>query len=116
MFLLIQLQKLPQQIGKLNGLINLKASQNMLTYIPQSLGKLHKLKYLDLSKNNLHCMPGSIRNLHLNLLDVSDNEFQSIDSYSMCKIDVPSLTECAAKSLLKTRFVRYNLYNNLIFS
>ncbi|OAD57513.1 Leucine-rich repeat protein 1 [Eufriesea mexicana] len=99
------LQKLPQQIGKLDGLINLKASQNMLTYIPQSLGKLHKLKYLDLSKNNLHCMPGSIRNLHLILLDLSDNEFLPTDSYSMCKIDVPSLTECAAKSFLKTRFV-----------
>ena len=108
---LIQLRRLPEQIGKLGSLVNLKISQNMLSYLPQSLGKLYNLKYLDLSKNNLHYLPGSMRNLHLISLDVSNNDFPFVDSYSMCKIDVPSLTECAARSFLKIRFVCviYNL-------
>ncbi|XP_050578961.1 leucine-rich repeat protein 1 [Bombus affinis] len=99
------LYKLPQQIGKLESLVNLKASQNMLSFLPQSLGKLHNLKYLDLSKNKLRYLPGSIRNLHLITVDVSSNEFSSVDYalYSKCKINVPSLTECAATSFLKTR-------------
>lgn len=97
------LQKLPHEIGKLDSLVNLKASQNMLSYLPQNLGKLHNLKYLDISKNNLHCIPGSMRNLHLISLDVSSNLFLPTDSYSICTINVPSLTEYAAKSFLKTR-------------
>ncbi|KAK9309863.1 hypothetical protein QLX08_000665 [Tetragonisca angustula] len=97
------LRRLPEQIGKLGSLVNLKISQNMLSYLPQSLGKLYNLKYLDLSKNNLHYLPGSMRNLHLISLDVSNNDFPFVDSYSMCKIDVPSLTECAARSFLKIR-------------
>lgn len=85
----------------------MKASQNMLSFLPQSLGKLHNLKYLDLSKNKLRYLPGSIRNLHLITVDVSSNEFSSVDYalYSKCKINVPSLTECAATSFMKTRFV-----------
>ncbi|CAK9821529.1 Leucine-rich repeat protein 1 [Anthophora retusa] len=98
------LVKLPEQIGKLGGLVNLKANQNMLSHLPQSLGRLPKLKYLDVSKNTLHCMPGSMRNLHLISLDVSDNAFKTVDSYSTCRIAVPSLTECAARSFLKTRY------------
>ncbi|XP_043791303.1 leucine-rich repeat protein 1 [Apis laboriosa] len=97
------LQKLPHEIGKLDSLVNLKANQNMLSYLPQNLGKLHNLKYLDISKNNLHCIPGSMRNLHLISLDVSSNLFLSTDSYSICTMNVPSLTEYAAKSFLKTR-------------
>lgn len=106
-FFLIQLQRLPEQIGKLDSLVNLTVSQNMLSYLPQSLGKLYNLKYLDLSKNNLHYLPGSMRNLHLISLDVSNNEFPFVDSYSICKLGVLSLTECAARSFLKTRFVLY---------
>ncbi|KOC65409.1 Leucine-rich repeat protein 1 [Habropoda laboriosa] len=98
------LVKLPEQIGKLGGLVNFKASQNMLSYLPQSLGRLSNLKYLDVSKNTLRCMPGSMRNLHLLSLDVSDNTFKTADSYSSWRIEVPSLTECAARSFLKTRF------------
>ncbi|XP_071857022.1 leucine-rich repeat 47 [Bombus fervidus] len=99
------LHKLPQQIGKLESLVNLKASQNMLSFLPQSLGKLHNLKYLDVSKNKLRYLPGSIRNLHFITVDVSSNEFSSVDYalYSRCKINMPSLTECAAKLFLKTR-------------
>ncbi|XP_017789934.1 PREDICTED: leucine-rich repeat protein 1 [Habropoda laboriosa] len=97
------LVKLPEQIGKLGGLVNFKASQNMLSYLPQSLGRLSNLKYLDVSKNTLRCMPGSMRNLHLLSLDVSDNTFKTADSYSSWRIEVPSLTECAARSFLKTR-------------
>ncbi|XP_076753627.1 leucine-rich repeat 47 [Xylocopa sonorina] len=97
------LKKLPEQVGKLNGLVNLKANQNMLLYLPQSIGKLPNLKYLDVSKNNLHCLPGSMRNLRLVSLDVSDNKFQSVDLFSTCKLDIPSLTEWAARSFLKKR-------------
>ncbi|XP_053989160.1 leucine-rich repeat protein 1 [Hylaeus volcanicus] len=97
------LTTLPEQIGKLHALINLKASKNMLSYLPQSLGKLSKLKYLDLSKNNLEYMPGSTRNLRLALLDVSENEFRRTESHLMSNLDVPSLTESAARSFLKTR-------------
>ncbi|XP_033205001.1 leucine-rich repeat 47 [Bombus vancouverensis nearcticus] len=99
------LYKLPQQIGKLESLVNLKASQNMLSFLPQSLGNLHNLKYLDLSKNKLRYLPGSIRNLHLITVDVSNNDFSSVHYalYSKSKINVPSLTECAATSFLKTR-------------
>ncbi|XP_076161964.1 leucine-rich repeat 47 isoform X2 [Ptiloglossa arizonensis] len=97
------LTRLPEQIGKLNALVNLKASKNMLSCLPQSIGKLSNLKYLDVSKNNLKYMPGSIRNLGLILLDISENEFQDVDSHFINKVDVPSLVECAARSFLKTR-------------
>lgn len=103
----MQLTELPEQIGKLYALVNLKANNNVLSCLPQSLGKLSNLKYLDVSKNNLSYMPGSMRNLQLVLLDVSENEFHSrnTDSHSVCKMNVPSLVEYAARSFLKIRFV-----------
>ena len=99
------LTELPEQIGKLYALVNLKANKNVLSCLPQSLGKLSNLKYLDVSKNNLSYMPGSMRNLQLVLLDVSENEFhsQNTDSHSVCKMNVPTLVEYAARSFLKTR-------------
>lgn len=95
--------KLPEQIGKLYGLVNLKASKNMLVFLPQSLGRLSNLKYLDVSKNNLKHLPGSMKNLRLILLDVSENKFQETDLYFPCKMNVPSLLECGARAFLKTR-------------
>lgn len=97
------LNKLPEQIGKLGALINLKVSQNVLSYLPQSLGKLSNLRYLDVSKNNLYCLPGSMRNLHLVSLDVSENAFQILSFEYALQCDVVSLTEYAARSFLKTR-------------
>ncbi|XP_076243053.1 leucine-rich repeat 47 isoform X2 [Calliopsis andreniformis] len=98
------LSNVPEQIGKLHALVNLKISKNSLSYLPQSIGKLTNLKYLDVSKNNLVSMPGSMGSLHLILLDVSENQFQSIDSYNMHNIDIPTLVEYAARSFLKTRY------------
>ncbi|XP_034181315.1 leucine-rich repeat 47 [Osmia lignaria lignaria] len=93
---------LPEQIGKLHGLVNFKASKNMLSYLPQSIGKLSSLKYLDVSKNNLNYLPGSMKNLRLILLDVSENKFQKIDLYFTCRTSVPSLLEFGAREFLKT--------------
>lgn len=101
----MQLLKLPEQIGKLHGLVNFKASKNMLSYLPQSIGKLSSLKYLDVSKNNLNYLPGSMKNLRLILLDVSENKFQRIDLYFTCRTSVPSLLELGAREFLKTGFV-----------
>lgn len=109
-FFLTQLKRLPEQIGKLYGLVNFKVSQNMLTYLPQSLGTLANLKYLDVSRNQLQYMPGSMKSLRLLALDISDNIFEGNFAYSMCQIDVPNLIECAARAFLKTRFVDHITY------
>ncbi|XP_076633520.1 leucine-rich repeat 47 [Colletes latitarsis] len=98
------LRMLPERIGKLCALVDLKASKNMLIYLPQSIGRLRHLQHLDVANNNLKCMPGSIRNRLLISLDISENKFDyfGLNSNSST-IDVPSLVECAARSFLKTR-------------
>ncbi|XP_017883672.1 leucine-rich repeat protein 1 [Ceratina calcarata] len=97
------LDKLPEQIGKLGALVNLKASQNVLSYLPHSIGKLFNLRYLDISKNNLYCLPGSMRNLRLVSLDISNNAFKNLIFDVKLQSDIVSLTEYAARSFLKTR-------------
>ncbi|KAG7202197.1 hypothetical protein KM043_015874 [Ampulex compressa] len=97
------LQELPKQIGKLDALVTLKVRQNMLRSLPQSIGNLPSLRYLDLSKNLLTHVTGSMKNLKLLELDISENAFSNFEPYSMCKIDVPTLIECAARGFLKTR-------------
>ncbi|KZC13767.1 PREDICTED: leucine-rich repeat protein 1 [Dufourea novaeangliae] len=94
---------IPQEIGKLRALVNFKASKNILSHLPQSLGSLPQLKYLDVSKNNLKYIPGSMRNLRLLTLDVCENVFDGEYLQSMTNMDVPSLVECASRSVIKAR-------------
>lgn len=97
------LTEIPQNIGKLNALVNLKISSNLLTHLPQSMGHLTALKYLDLSQNNLQCLPGCMMRLKLLEIDVSGNKFSITTTYNKCTIELPSLVECAARVFLKTR-------------
>ncbi|KAL2728667.1 leucine-rich repeat protein 1 [Vespula squamosa] len=101
------LTEIPEKIGKLDALVNLKLSCNSLIYLPQSMGNLTSLKYLDLSQNSLQFLSGSMRKLRLLEIDISGNSFSTTKPYYECMMQLPSLVECAARIFLKTR-ISYN--------
>lgn len=104
-----RLTKIPDKIGKLHGLVNLKLGTNLLTVLPQSMRKLTSLRYLDLSNNCLWYLPEGIRKLQLSEINICGNQFAEA-SKSPFKPNnplypnqlVPSLVECAAKVILST--------------
>lgn len=112
---LSQLIELPVQIRNLNALVHLKVSQNALTHLPHNIKSLQNLRILDVAKNRLSYLPVTITYLRLQLLDVTENPFiYDIKSYvhgneSVTSIRMPSLVECSAKSILKSRFLLFLL-------
>lgn len=96
---------LPDQIGKLQNLVYFKVSENKLTKIPQSIGSLYNLKYFEVSYNSLAYLPGSIRNIKLSYFDISHNPFLYHGVDYEFNLGVPSLVECSARHILKSRFV-----------
>ncbi|XP_015187043.1 PREDICTED: leucine-rich repeat protein 1 isoform X1 [Polistes dominula] len=97
------LTEIPNKIGKLNGLVNLKLGVNLLTVLPRSMRRLTSLRYLDLSHNCLQYLPEGIRKLQIIDLNIRENPFEVVlQSHCHYSILVPSLVDCAAEIILNT--------------
>lgn len=69
-----QLTTLPESIGNLKSLQRLEISRNELTTLPESIGNLKSLEILNLQNNKLTILPESISNLKsLQVLDLTNN-------------------------------------------
>nr|XP_010912988.1 plant intracellular Ras-group-related LRR protein 3 [Elaeis guineensis] len=82
-----QLRYLPEEFGKLNGLVYLNLSNNQLEVIPDAIAGLKCLEEFRLSSNFLVSLPDSIGLLsNLKILDVSRNKLKALpDSISKCR-------------------------------
>lgn len=107
----MQITVLPNQIGNLANVRELKASRNLLRTLPQSLGRLTRLKNLEVAENQLQCLPGSMRHLRLGSLDIAKNDFVLAENQN-CRHDfnVPSLVEIAARAVIQSRYEYHFLY------
>ncbi|RZC77167.1 hypothetical protein C5167_001363 [Papaver somniferum] len=73
-----ELRYLPEEFGKIRGLVSLDLSTNQLQVIPDSISGLEKLEELNLSSNILESLPDSIGLLvNLKYLNVSTNELKT---------------------------------------
>ncbi|XP_071637439.1 uncharacterized protein [Temnothorax longispinosus] len=96
---------LPACIGKLSALTELIVCHNSLRYLPQSIGNLRNLQVLRSSNNKLFYLPGSMINMQLETLDVSTNDFLTLDGTLIFK--ELTLRILAAKVVLKNKFVGF---------
>lgn len=82
---------LPSEIGKLENLEVLDASENNMTGIPAEIGKLSKLKVADFSNNDVTGLPMEIGNLEgLESLDLRGNPNLSVDDLSKIRSRIPN--------------------------
>ncbi|XP_050379185.1 plant intracellular Ras-group-related LRR protein 9-like [Argentina anserina] len=81
------LRSLPEDFGRISGLIQLDLSNNELQVIPETIGGLEKLEVLNLSTNLLESLPDTIGLLqNLKLLTVSGNKLTALpDSICHCR-------------------------------
>lgn len=77
------------QIGNLNNLKILDASNNNMTGVPAEIGQLQKLEILNLSNNNLTGLPNELVNLKT--LNLSGNEYSTHD-LDIIRNGLPSTT------------------------
>ncbi|KAI3837306.1 hypothetical protein MKX03_000706 [Papaver bracteatum] len=82
-----ELRYLPEEFGKIRGLVSLDLSTNQLEVIPDSISVLEKLEDLNLSSNILESLPDSIGLLvNLKYLNVSTNKLKAFpDSIINCR-------------------------------
>ncbi|KAI3845266.1 hypothetical protein MKW98_009332 [Papaver atlanticum] len=82
-----ELRYLPEEFGKIRGLVSLDLSTNQLEVIPDSIPGLEKLEDLNLSSNILESLPDSIGLLvNLKYLNVSTNKLKTLpDSIINCR-------------------------------
>merc|ERR1719225_1189175 len=73
-----KLVSLPEEIGKMNTLMQLDASCNEITHLPVQIGDLASLKTLNLRRNHLQEIPIEISYLQLTTLDLSGNRIVSL--------------------------------------
>ncbi|KAI3880610.1 hypothetical protein MKX03_037482 [Papaver bracteatum] len=74
-----ELRYLPEEFGKIRGLVSLDLSTNQLQVIPDSISGLEKLEELNLSSNILESLPDSIGLLvNLKYLNVSTNKLKAL--------------------------------------
>ncbi|KAM5575397.1 plant intracellular Ras-group-related LRR protein 9-like [Rosa sericea] len=81
------LRFLPEEFGRISGLLQLDLSNNELQAIPDTIGGLEKLEVLNLSTNLLESLPETIGLLqNLKLLTVSGNKLTALpDSICHCR-------------------------------
>lgn len=71
---------LPSQIGNLQDLKVLNASNNNFTGVPAEIGHLPKLEILDLSNNQLTGLPNELGNLkNIKTINLSGNNYSEAD-------------------------------------
>ncbi|KAG6589418.1 Plant intracellular Ras-group-related LRR protein 9 [Cucurbita argyrosperma subsp. argyrosperma] len=82
-----RLQFLPEEFGRIRGLVVLDISSNQLQNIPDSISGLENLEELNASSNLLESLPDTIGLLQkLKLLNVSGNTLQALpDSICHCR-------------------------------
>ena len=79
----ILLDKLPEEVGKLDSMINLALQRNKIGKIPETIGNLKNLKFLDISFNDLIDFPDSLGNLKvLHTLNLSCNKLERLPNLS----------------------------------
>lgn len=72
---------LPEELGKLSALVNLKVSGNSLEKLPEAIADLSSLRILDVSNNNLQALPSDMGNLQrLGKLRADNNELTKLPS------------------------------------
>jgi len=73
------LTTLPESIGNLVSLRELKIAYNELTTLPESIGNLQSLQRLEISRNELTTLPESIGNLKsLEILNLQNNKLTTL--------------------------------------
>src|SRR5271166_6563639 len=76
---LLELNTLPEAIGRLSKLQELDLPSNQLSTVPKAIGQLSKLQELDLSRNQLSTLPEAIGQLSkLQELDLSRNRLSTL--------------------------------------
>lgn len=76
---LLQLEEVPETIGRLQNLLVLNLCNNRLTTLPNEIGLLRKLHTLNLGLNRLDALPSTIAALkELRNIGLSDNRFTRI--------------------------------------
>ncbi|XP_059657974.1 plant intracellular Ras-group-related LRR protein 1-like [Cornus florida] len=105
------LRFLPEEFGRIRGLVVLNLSSNLLKVVPDSIAGLENLEELNLSSNLLESLPESIGLLvSLKVLDVSGNKLNALpDSICHCR----SLVELDA-SFNRLAFLPTNIGYELV--
>lgn len=70
-----QIQTIPKEIGNCTSLTTLNLSTNQLSEVCSAIGNCVALETLVLSNNSLGNLPTSLKGCHLELLDISFNDF-----------------------------------------
>lgn len=93
---------LPEQFVKFDGLVNVNLDNNKLNALPAGFGTFRNLRSLSVAHNKLTQFPGSMKRLHLENLDISHNNFQSINVAAVFPKFLPvcSLKESSARKVL----------------
>ncbi len=74
-----QLQELPDNIGNLQSLIQIRLNQNQLENLPRTFGDLKKLRVVDLEQNNFRKFPACLTKLqNLEELNLNKNKLRTL--------------------------------------
>ncbi|MBF8187562.1 leucine-rich repeat domain-containing protein [Nonomuraea sp. K274] len=74
-----RLTRLPETIGRMGSLVELRLYNNRLEALPESIGGLRRLRELHLQGNRLTRLPASIADLdELRVLDLRDNHLREV--------------------------------------
>lgn len=90
-------------------------SHNELTYLPQSILNLKHLTFLDVSVNKLSYLPASLCKLKITHIDISINLFSNNQNCFVFNLNMPSLAELSAKTIIDRRFVASFLFLSFVY-
>jgi LRR-repeat protein 1 len=85
--------------------VNLKFDNNEMEMLPPTIGRLNRLQFISACNNKLRVLPANFMKLRLESVDLFGNSFDAIENYQISagSVDVPTLMECAARSIKKER-------------
>lgn len=73
---------IPEDIGKLENLLNLALHRNNIEVIPSGIIHLKKLKFMDISYNNLKLLPETFTLPNLHTLNLGNNQLEALPDFS----------------------------------
>ncbi|CAH1266412.1 LRRIQ4 [Branchiostoma lanceolatum] len=96
-----RLTSIPEEIGQLQKLRELRLDNNMLTQLPQAITTLPNLQYIDLSWNKIDTLPDGFSRLQLRQLYLLSNRFKEIpeEVCSLLQLDTFSVSYNPLKCL-----------------